>query len=95
MKIFFDYYRKEWINKFENKMLYYNIIPKECRSNTSLENYNKYIKDNLSNKKCVHWINLLSFMKREEQRITDKITHEEKSPTNKYIMNDNCNIERN
>jgi hypothetical protein len=77
------------------KMLYYNIIPKECRSNTSLENYNKYIKENLSEKKSLHWINLLNFMKREEQRITDNIIQDEKSPINKNNMNGYCNIETN
>ena len=32
-------------------------------------------------------------MKRKELRITDKIIHEEKSPINKKITNDNYNIE--
>ena len=33
LKVFFDYFRKEWIPKFENNMLYYNKIPKPCRAN--------------------------------------------------------------
>ena len=39
LKIFFDYFRKEWIPNFENNMLHYKLIPKQCRANTSLENY--------------------------------------------------------
>ena len=34
-------------HNFENKMLYYKLIPKTCRANTSLENYNRYLKENL------------------------------------------------
>ena len=31
-KRFFDYFRKEWIPNFENNMLHYNLIPKQCMS---------------------------------------------------------------
>ena len=55
---FFYYYRKEWKNKFENKMLFYKIIQKECRSISGLENYNKYIIMNLKCKQFLEWINL-------------------------------------
>ena len=79
LKIFFDYFRKEWIPNFENNMLYYKLIPKPCRANTSLENYNKYLKENLDYKKCVEWINLLNFLKNEEVRITNNLINDEKN----------------
>ena len=36
---------------FEDNTYNYNLLPKDCRSNSSLENYNKYLKENLGKKK--------------------------------------------
>ena len=68
-------------------MLYYKLIPKTCRANTSLENYNRYLKENLDYKKSVEWINLLNFLKNEEVRITNNLINDEKNFTNS--INDN------
>ena len=88
LKVFFEYFRKEWIPKFENNMLYYNKIPKPCRANTSLENYNKFLKENLDYKKKVDWINLLNFLKNEEVRITNNLINDEKT----YTVNNENNL---
>ena len=68
-------------------MLYDKLIPKTCRANTSLENYNRYLKENLDYKKSVEWINLLNFLKNEEVRITNNLINDEKNFTNS--INDN------
>jgi len=84
LKIFFDYFRKEWVPNFENNMLNYGLIPKCCSSNTSLENYNKFIKENLNYNKNVEWINLLYFLRNEEERITSTLINDKK-----YFIVDN------
>ena len=57
-------------------MLNYDIIPIVCRTNNSLENYNRYLKTSLSGKKYIEWINLLNFLKNEEVRITNIIIND-------------------
>ena len=39
-----NYFKKEKYKYFINGQLNYNNIPKDCRSNSYLENYNCYIK---------------------------------------------------
>lgn len=48
-------------------MFFYKIIPKEYRSISSLENYNKYIKETLNAKKFVEWINILPFLNQKKK----------------------------
>ena len=41
------------------------MIPVECRTNNSLENYNKYIKTQLGKHRKVNWVNFINFIKEE------------------------------
>ena len=45
-----DYFIKNKKTYFEDSSYNYQIIPYECRSNSALENYNKYLKNNLGKK---------------------------------------------
>ena len=73
-------------------MLYYKLIPKSYRANTSLKNYNMYLKENLDYKKCVEWINLLNFLKNEEIRITNNLINDEKNFIRTVNANSKLNI---
>lgn len=57
----------------------YNLLPGDCRSNSSLESYNKYLKDNLGNKTNLCWLNFINFIKNEIERNQNKVIN-------------NCNI---
>ena len=48
---------------FEDNSLNYNLVPKDCRTNSFLENYNGYIKSKLGNHKIINWIKFLNFIK--------------------------------
>ena len=45
-----NYYIKYYNEYFKNNEYNYNILPEDCKSNSFLENYNKYIKDKLGKK---------------------------------------------
>ena len=45
---FFDYYKKQWVSYIKNGFLNYNNIKKEYRCNSYLENYNRRIKQKIS-----------------------------------------------
>ena len=61
----------------------YSIIPDDCRSNSFLENYNRYINliQRLGKKRIINWFNFISFIKEESKRSLDKLS-----------INDNFNI---
>ena len=50
---FLEYFISENLKYFLNNALNYNIYPKYVRSNSILENYNRYINDNLGEKKLI------------------------------------------
>ena len=66
--ILLDYFIKENLCYFIDHSLYYSKYPKFIRSNSILENYNKYLKEKLGSKKIVNYINFLSFIKGEDER---------------------------
>ena len=55
-------------------------MPVDCRSNSYLENYNLYIKQNLGRKYKLQWNVFLNFLKNESERIRNKLT--KKTETN-------------
>ena len=64
------------------------------QNNSSLENYNKVIKDSLGKKKIIHWLNNMSFLKGESVKIQNKLINNilykanfTKFGINKYINN--------
>ena len=58
---------------FEDNSLNYFDVPKDCRSNSFLENYNGYIKEKLWKKRQVNWVNFLNFIKDESKRSIEKL----------------------
>ena len=51
----------------------YRLLPIDCRTNSSLENYNKIMKESLGKNKYIHWINFINFINSESTRIKNKI----------------------
>lgn len=52
----------------------YCKIPKDCRSNSFIENYNLYLKNKLGKKKTLTWIKFITFLKKESLRVRSKLT---------------------
>ena len=64
------------INKkiyFQDGSLNYFNVPKDCRTNNYLENYNGYIKSKLGKHRLTNWVNFLNFIKEESKRNIDKL----------------------
>lgn len=55
---------------------YYNI-PNDCKSNSFLENYNKYLKEKLGRKRIINWFTFLNFLKEESSRSIEKLINED------------------
>ena len=49
------------------------MIPVDCRTNKSLENYNKYIKTQLGKHRKVNWVNFINFIKEESSRNLNRL----------------------
>ena len=58
---------------FEDKSLNYYKVPKDCRTNSFLENYNCYIKQKLGKNRLINWMNFLNFIKDERKRSINKL----------------------
>ena len=58
---------------FIDNSLNYNLIPKDCRTNSFLENYNGYIKSKLGKNRLTNWVNFINFLKEESQRSITKL----------------------
>ena len=64
------------INKkiyFQDGSLNYFNVPKDCRTNNYLENYNGYIKSKLGKHRLTNWVNFINFIKEESKRNIDKL----------------------
>ena len=48
-----EYFITNKVEYYKNQSYNYYLLPKDCRSNSSIERYNKYIKENLGKKKFV------------------------------------------
>ena len=68
-----NYFIKNKLSLFISGEVNYNIIPKDCLTNNSLENYNKIMKESLGKNRFIHWLNFLHFIKMESSRIKNKI----------------------
>ena len=68
-----NYFIPNKLEYFKNNSLNYNSIPKECRTNNYLENYNGYIKKRLGTKRIINWMNFISFIKSESVNSLKKL----------------------
>ena len=48
-------------------------MPVNYRTNNFLENYNKYIKDKLGEKRIINWISFLHFIKEKNEKSLNKM----------------------
>ena len=69
-----NYFVKNKKEFFKNGDYDYSKIPLDCKSNSFLENYNKYFKLRLGPKKIVNWFNFLNFLKEESDRSLEKLS---------------------
>ena len=76
-----NYFLKNHLNYFKDNSLNYSNIPKDCRSNSFLENYNGYIKQKLGKHRVVNWVNFIEFIKSESSRSVEKLLN---SANSKY-----------
>ena len=68
-----NYFLKYHLVYFQDNSLNYNNIPKDCRSNSFLENYNGYIKQRLGKNRLINWVNFIDFIKSESSRSIQKL----------------------
>ena len=68
-----NYFIKNKKEYFEDNSLDYSNIPKDCRTNSFLENYNGFIKSKLGKYRITNWVNFMNFLKEESQRSIDKL----------------------
>ena len=68
-----NYFVKNKKELFTNGDYNYSKIPQDCKSNSFLENYNKYLKLLLGRKRIINWFNFLNFLKEESDRAYEKL----------------------
>ena len=102
-----NYFVKNKKELFTNGDYNYSKIPQDCKSNSFLENYNKYLKLLLGRKRIINWFNFLNFLKEESDRAYEKLIDIKNYNIefkltktkfyNKYLdyVNENNNIETN
>ena len=71
------YFYDNKIKYFEDNSYNYNIFPKDIRSNSILERYNKTIKIELGEKRTCNWVIFLNFINRELERINKILSKNE------------------
>ena len=59
-----NYFINNYKFAFEKEYYNYNNIPKDCKSNSFLENYNKYLKIKLGKNRHIKLVYLYKFYKR-------------------------------
>ena len=62
-----NYFIQNKLQYFEDKSLDYYRIPKDCRTNNYLENYNGYLKKELGKHRIINWVNFMHFIKKERK----------------------------
>ena len=67
---YFVKYKKKY---FQDGTYNYSLIPKDCRTNSFLENYNNFIKHNLGKKNIVSWLNFIEFIYDDIERNEKKL----------------------
>lgn len=68
-----NYCKQNKLKYFISGEVNYIMMPIDCRTNNSLENYNRIMKQSLGKRKYVNWINFESFLKNESVCIRHKI----------------------
>ena len=68
-----EYFIPNKLDYFKDYSLDYSRIPKDCRTNNYLENYNGFIKSQLGKYRIINWVNFINFIKLESQRSIDKL----------------------
>ena len=86
-----NYFKNYKLEFFVNGDYNYNELPADCRSNSYLENYNLYMKQNLGKKYKLQWDVFLNFLKNESERIRNKLT--KKTETNVFKKLKKLNLE--
>ena len=81
-----NYFLENKLCYFKDESLFYQKIPKDCRTNNYLENYNGFIKQQLGKRRLINWINFLDFIKKESQRSIDKLMNSQNN--NKIYFKD-------
>ena len=69
-----NYFKVNKLPYFINGDYNYNDLPIDCRSNSYLENYNLYMKQNLGRKYKLRWDTLLKFLNEKFEIIRNKLT---------------------
>ena len=82
-----NYFLSSKMKYFEDNSLNYFDVPKDCRSNSFLENYNGYIKEKLGKKRQVNWVNFLNFIKDESKRSIEKLLNSSQQYENSILSN--------
>ena len=67
--LIFNYFLEKKIKYFIDSSYNYNKFPKDIRSNSILERYNKTIKNKLGEKRLCNWVIFLNFINDELDRI--------------------------
>ena len=80
-----NYFLKFHLDYFKDNSLNYSNIPKDCRSNSFLENYNGIIKRKLGKNRIVNWVNFINFIKDESSRSIEKLMNYYGTAENKSI----------
>ena len=67
--LLFNYFLENKIKYFKDGSYNYNKFPKDIRSNSILERYNKTVKIKLGEKRLCNWVIFLNFINEELNRI--------------------------
>ena len=71
------YFIETKLNYFKDESFNYNKFPKDIRSNSILERYNKTIKAELGEKRTCNWVIFLNFINKEINRINELLNKNE------------------
>ena len=82
-----NYFLPSKMKYFEDNSLNYFEVPKDCRSNSFLENYNKYIKEKLGKKRLVNLVNFINFIKDESKSSIEKLLNSSQQYQNLILSN--------
>ena len=82
---FFNYFESEWIPFFNNNMLKYKDIPKNIRTNNSIESLNGRLKKMSNYKANVTWLQYIDIILKLEKEYKEKIINLESLNTNNSI----------
>ena len=79
---------------FYNGDYIYSELPIGCRSNSYMENYNLFIKQNLGRKYKLWWDVFLKFLKFKSERIRNKLTKNTESNLLQKAKNTKFGLEK-